>query len=56
MEAQQGPPKEHRITAEDLIAQFQKEGYVAQLLATKLPQQYMVMVTKKSDRNQIEVK
>jgi len=44
MEAEQGPPKEHRIEPKTLIKQWQDAGFKAEEVKVALPQQYMVVV------------
>jgi len=47
MEATQGPPKEHRITAEKVIEELTSAGLSAELATETLPEQYIVIAKKK---------
>lgn len=47
MEAKQGPPKQHRLTPEQIIADLRAAGLDAEVSPTKLPEQYSVIATRK---------
>jgi predicted methyltransferase len=42
LEAPRGPPKEHRLSAEKVIAELAEAGLVAEVLNEELPDQYVV--------------
>ena len=47
MEAKQGPPKHHRLLPEQIIADLKTAGLDASVSPTKLPEQYIVIATKR---------
>ncbi|MDB5217856.1 MAG: uncharacterized protein JWO86_5783, partial [Myxococcaceae bacterium] len=47
LEATRGPPKHHRITAEQIAHELGAAGLVVEMLPTTLPEQYVVLGTRR---------
>jgi predicted methyltransferase len=47
LEATDGPPREHRITPEKVIAELAEGGLVGEIAAEDLPQQYVVLARRR---------
>jgi cyclopropane fatty-acyl-phospholipid synthase-like methyltransferase len=43
LDAAHGPPREHRVAPEQVIAELAQGGLAAEVVATSLPEQYMVV-------------
>ncbi|MDX2091235.1 MAG: methyltransferase [Kofleriaceae bacterium] len=48
LEAEQGPPKQHRLPSEAIIDDLRSAGLVAEVSATQLPDQYIVVARPRS--------
>ena len=46
LEATKGPPMEHRIAAEKVVAELGAAGFVGEVVAETLPDQYVVVARK----------
>jgi ubiquinone/menaquinone biosynthesis C-methylase UbiE len=46
LEAKHGPPAKHRLSAEQVAAELKSGGFSAQISATHLPEQYIVVGTR----------
>jgi hypothetical protein len=46
LETDKGPPKEHRLSAEQVIAELRAGGLVGSVLEETLPDQYVVSAKK----------
>jgi ubiquinone/menaquinone biosynthesis C-methylase UbiE len=46
--AEQGPPKQHRLPAEAIVEDLQAAGLAAEVSATQLPEQYIVVARPRS--------